>query len=52
VTLEDLWLEKLPQNVPGTVFERPNWQRRLTHRLEELDRFAPLLETLRRARER
>jgi 4-alpha-glucanotransferase len=29
INLEDLWLEPLPQNVPGTgTEERPNWQRR------------------------
>lgn len=28
VTLEDLWAEPLPQNVPGTSHERPNWRRR------------------------
>jgi 4-alpha-glucanotransferase len=30
VTLEDLWLEALPQNVPGTGPERANWRRRLS----------------------
>jgi 4-alpha-glucanotransferase len=30
VTLEDLWLERAPQNVPGTYHERPNWLRPLT----------------------
>jgi 4-alpha-glucanotransferase len=29
VTLEDLWLEPSPQNVPGTYRERPNWLRPL-----------------------
>jgi 4-alpha-glucanotransferase len=28
ITLEDLWDEPLPQNVPGTSHERPNWKRR------------------------
>jgi 4-alpha-glucanotransferase len=28
VNLEDLWLEKRPQNVPGTSTERPNWRRK------------------------
>ncbi len=28
VNIEDLWLESKPQNVPGTVTERPNWQRK------------------------
>lgn len=30
VTLEDLWLERSPQNVPGTYRERPNWLRPLS----------------------
>ena len=29
VSLEDLWLEPEPQNVPGTASERANWTRRL-----------------------
>jgi 4-alpha-glucanotransferase len=33
VNLEDLWLETLPQNVPGTGTERANWQRKTTDRL-------------------
>jgi 4-alpha-glucanotransferase len=36
VSLEDLWGEMLPQNVPGTTTERPNWQRRARKSLEEL----------------
>jgi 4-alpha-glucanotransferase len=28
LNLEDLWLEKRPQNVPGTSTERPNWRRK------------------------
>lgn len=28
VNIEDLWLETLPQNTPGTWKERPNWQRK------------------------
>ena len=35
INLEDLWLEELPQNVPGTSRERPNWQRRARLSLEE-----------------
>lgn len=34
VNLEDLWLEKQPQNVPGTVAEYPNWQRKARHSFE------------------
>jgi 4-alpha-glucanotransferase len=36
VTLEDLWLEERPQNVPGTSSERPNWQRRLARSLDDI----------------
>jgi 4-alpha-glucanotransferase len=36
ITLEDLWLEQKPQNVPGTSHERPNWRRRLRHTLDEI----------------
>ncbi|HVM39294.1 MAG TPA: 4-alpha-glucanotransferase, partial [Acidimicrobiia bacterium] len=33
-TLEDLWLEDQPQNVPGTGAERGNWSRRTREPLE------------------
>jgi 4-alpha-glucanotransferase len=36
VTLEDLWLEERPQNVPGTHAERPNWQRRSRRTLDDI----------------
>jgi len=36
ITLEDLWLEQHPQNVPGTSHERPNWRRRMRHTLDEV----------------
>ena len=36
VTLEDLWLERSPQNVPGTSFERPNWTRPFSRSLEQI----------------
>ncbi len=35
-SLEDLWGEVLPQNVPGTYLERPNWRRRAALSLEQL----------------
>lgn len=38
ISLEDLWLETLPQNVPGIVDERPNWRRKLRLTLEEIQR--------------
>ncbi len=36
VNLEDLWGESLPQNVPATTTERPNWRRRLFYSLEQI----------------
>jgi 4-alpha-glucanotransferase len=45
--LEDLWQAKDPQNVPGTSAERPNWQRKAAHSLEELEQVPGLVETLR-----
>jgi 4-alpha-glucanotransferase len=36
INLEDLWLEKRPQNVPGTSSERPNWRRKAQLTLEEI----------------
>lgn len=37
VTLDDLVLESEPHNVPGTVDERPNWQRRVAGWADSLD---------------
>lgn len=36
VSLEDLWAEAEPQNVPGTSVERPNWARKLSRSLEDV----------------
>lgn len=46
VSLEDLWLEKAAQNVPGTQFERPNWRRRLAHALDTLDQQPDIMARL------
>jgi 4-alpha-glucanotransferase len=46
VNLEDLWLEPLPQNVPGTWDERPNWTRKARYSLEETQRMPDLLNIL------
>lgn len=50
-TMEDLWLEPEPQNVPGTTGDR-NWRRRSVMPLESLDTgpAATLLERLDEAR--
>jgi hypothetical protein len=34
--VEDLWLERRPQNVPGTSRERPNWRRKTRFTLEKM----------------
>jgi len=49
VNLEDLWLEREPQNVPGTNRQRPNWRRKARHSLEEFRRMPQVLEILREA---
>ena len=36
VTVEDLWLEPAPQNVPGTSDERPNWRRPWSRPLDQV----------------
>ncbi len=36
VTVEDLWLEPAPQNVPGTSDERPNWRRPWARSVDEV----------------
>jgi 4-alpha-glucanotransferase len=37
-SLEDLWGETLPQNIPGTGPPMPNWRRRARHALEAMGR--------------
>ncbi len=54
VTLEDLWLETEPQNVPG-VAEFPAWRRKCRKSLEQIGRsreFGALIEQLMAARGR
>jgi 4-alpha-glucanotransferase len=47
VSLEDLWLEIDPQNVPGTSLERPNWRRKLRYGFEQFKTSAEVLGRLR-----
>jgi 4-alpha-glucanotransferase len=47
VNLEDLWLETLPQNVPGTSSERVNWRRKTRLSQEQTACDAVVRETLR-----
>lgn len=46
VSLEDLWLETRPQNVPGTGREYPNWRRKSQYSFEEFCRMPQVLEAL------
>jgi 4-alpha-glucanotransferase len=53
VNLEDLWLERMPQNTPGTSVERPNWRRKSRFSLEQMRRepdIAELFSTIDRLR--
>jgi 4-alpha-glucanotransferase len=36
ITLEDLWLEREPQNRPGTGQDVPNWRHRIARPLDEI----------------
>ncbi|MCA9202547.1 MAG: 4-alpha-glucanotransferase [Planctomycetales bacterium] len=46
VNLEDLWQETRPQNIPGTWKERPNWRRRASRSLEQLNELQDVLNVL------
>jgi 4-alpha-glucanotransferase len=46
VNLEDLWLEPLPQNVPGTWEERPNWKRKARFSLDEIGKMDSVTDIL------
>jgi len=48
VTLEDLWLETNPQNIPGTGSEMPNWQRKMRYTYEQFSRMPGVLTCLQR----
>lgn len=47
VNLEDLWLERSPQNVPGsTDVDHPNWRRRMARDLATIEKDAQIAELL------
>lgn len=52
VNLEDLWLERFPQNTPGTVDERPDWQRRARYSMEAAKGDSQLLRVLEKVHQR
>jgi len=47
VSLEDLWLETDPQNVPGTTDQHPNWRRKARHTLEGFRDMPEVVDVLR-----
>lgn len=47
INLEDLWLETLNQNVPGTRDEFPNWRRKTRYTLEQFSNMPQIAEQLR-----
>jgi 4-alpha-glucanotransferase len=47
VSLEDLWLERRPQNVPGTWEEQPNWLRKAQYSFETFRQLPEVLDALR-----
>jgi 4-alpha-glucanotransferase len=53
VNLEDLFLERAAQNVPGTTTEHANWRKRIAMTIEDAfadDRIRGVLERVNRAR--
>lgn len=47
VNIEDLYLEREPQNVPGTSMEKPNWLRKARHGFEEVRGIPRVIRILR-----
>ncbi|MEW6183338.1 MAG: 4-alpha-glucanotransferase [Bacillota bacterium] len=47
VNLEDLWLERAPQNIPGTGADAPNWRRKVLYALDEFARMPEVSAILR-----
>ena len=48
VNLEDLWQETLPQNIPATSHERPNWRRRLRYGVQRIENDRKIFRVLQR----
>jgi len=46
VNVEDLWGETVPQNVPATSTERPNWRRRMRPSVDQIRKMAGIGEVL------
>ncbi len=48
VNLEDLWLERRPQNVPGQDKNYPNWQSKSRYHLETFSKMPAVLDILKK----
>lgn len=48
ISLEDLWLEEAPQNIPGTTHEYPNWRRKTKLDWETFSQRTDILRILRK----
>src|SRR5438552_9488510 len=46
INMEDLWQETLPQNVPATDQERPNWRRRMRPSIEQIRKMSSVAGVL------
>jgi len=46
VSLEDLWGETQPQNIPGTWREHPNWRRKARYTFEQFSKDPKVLDLL------
>ena len=46
INIEDLWQETLPQNVPATDQERPNWRRRMRPSIEQIRKMSSVAGVL------
>lgn len=46
INIEDLWQETLPQNVPATDQERPNWRRRMRPSIEQIRKMSRIARVL------
>lgn len=46
INLEDLWLETVPQNVPGTLNEYPNWRSKMKRTFEEFCQLPQVIDIL------
>lgn len=53
INLEDIWEETIPQNIPGTTVQHPNWQKKFTRTIAQwpsLPMFQATVEILNRHR--